>query len=162
MASGLNSRLQEMLRINSGSGSGSHASASSAKKPLVQVVDDAPTPEDADSSNQESDDEPPPIAFHGIAGAATAQAVGAETIAASPAASLAEQMMSDADQAAEEQKKREDSKWQKNASKVRLKDCFEFTIRQNPILSSPLLTDAVVFNVMCRLNRPHLDLRRDF
>jgi hypothetical protein len=124
----LSTRLQKMLHLNSsGSSIDAPASSSSVKKPLIEIVDDGPiSPSTMDGDKQPNhtgsdDDDPPPITFHSNESTKHPQAVGAlpktsNLCLAEP--SLAEQMMEHADRAAQAKKKEEDSKRQKNATKV--------------------------------------------
>lgn len=95
------------------------ASSSSVKKPLIEIVDDGPSKQPNHTGSD--DDDPPPITFHSNESTKHPQAVGAlpktsNLCLAEP--SLAEQMMEHADRAAQAKKKEEDSKRQKNATKV--------------------------------------------
>ena len=105
-ADNLSSRLQDMLRLNNTNHTIADES-SSAKKPLVQVVNQTPTNDDDD------DDEPPPIYSK-----STTTIRPSDATRRQEGMSLAEQMMRDADRAARQKKKAADSKRQSNAVKV--------------------------------------------
>ena len=113
--SDLNSRLQEMLRLNI-SGTDASASSSYTRKPLVEVVDSS-------AQTAGDDDGPPPLFCSDGVPSFKPQPVSSAKPSneAASTMSLAEQMMSDANAAAREKTKEEDSKRQQNASKVRFK-----------------------------------------
>ena len=113
-ANDLSARLQDMLRLSGNNRS--KESLSSTNRPLIQVVDDsAPSDQIApNDSDDDDDDEPPPL--HRQQNDAT----GSNEI------SLAERMMQHADEANKLQKREEDEKRRRNASKVNCKlnlDC---------------------------------------